>query len=67
MSKKYHITASVRNASGHQLWEVEADSPEDALAKFNDGEGDIVHEEIEVNSLEDVTLDDVEEAREESE
>lgn len=59
---KYQILVDVRSVSGTQLWEVEADSPEDALAKYNDGDGDVVHEEIEVTSLEDAILSNVSEA-----
>lgn len=61
---KYHITAGVNQANGHQVWEVKANSPKEALQKFREGEGDVVHEEIEVYSLEEVTLADVEEVTE---
>lgn len=59
---KYQILVDVRSVSGTQLWEVAADSPEDALAKYNAGEGDVVGEEIEVTSLEEARLSDVSEA-----
>lgn len=56
----YHLTASIRQANGHQVWEIEADSPEEALAKYKQGEGEVIHEEIEIGSLEDVSLADIE-------
>lgn len=62
--KKYWINADIRSVNGTQLWQVEADSPEEALEAFNNGSGDVVHEEIEVQSLEEVTLDDISEQRE---
>ena len=61
---KFHITASVRNVQGHQLWELEADNKRDALEKFEDGEGNVIHEELEVCALDDVTINDVEEVKE---
>lgn len=59
---KYHIDVDIKNANGTQCWEVEAESPEEALRKYNDGDGEVVHEEIEVTELEDATLDVVREA-----
>jgi chromosome segregation ATPase len=48
---KYLLTCGIKEASGHQCWTVDADSPEDALAKFKAGEGDFYAEEVEVTSL----------------
>jgi hypothetical protein len=56
----YHLMASIKQASGHQIWEIEAESPEEALKKYKQGEGNVVHEEIEVGSLDDVRLEDIE-------
>lgn len=61
---KYFIDVEVKRACGTQIWEIEADSPEDALAKFQEGGGDIIQEELEVLSLEEVALDSVREAGE---
>lgn len=57
---KYQLTRSVQSAQGYQVFEVEADSEEEAFAKFQQGEGDVVHEEIEVTDLGDWSIDDIE-------
>lgn len=63
---KYRIDRDVENASGTQTYEVEASSKEDALVRFNNWEGDVVYEEVELDpSGNDVTLGDVYEAEEE--
>ena len=49
---KYDIIVSVI-AKGHQIFRLEADSPEDALTKFKlNGAYEIVVEELEVQELE---------------
>lgn len=45
---EYTIQTKVLAVSGYQFWTVEADSEEEALQKFNDGDGDHEREEIEV-------------------
>ena len=52
---RYDIRASV-NARGTQYYEIEADSEQDALKKFNDGGGEFVDEDIEVTDIEDVEI-----------
>ncbi len=47
---KYRVDVDVESASGFQTWEVEADSPEQALVKLKKGDGDIVENQIEVTS-----------------
>ena len=57
--KKYMITVNVESASGTQDWVVEAESAEDALERYNNGEGDIEYSEIEVTQLGDVSIEQV--------
>lgn len=59
---KYNINIEVTTANGYQVVQVEANSKEDALKKFNDGGGDIIEHEVEVESICEVTIDNVEEA-----
>jgi len=40
---------------GTQTWRVTGDSPEDAFKRFKAGEGDIIHEELEVQQLDGVS------------
>lgn len=58
---KYEITVDVERAEGWQLWRVEAASKEDALAKFKNGEGDCICENLEVTELCEPTLASVDE------
>lgn len=60
--KKYHIMVQVDKAHGHQCWEVEARSREEALQKYNEGNGEIIHEELEVTALCEPEIDAVHEA-----
>jgi hypothetical protein len=48
---KYIVTVDVIHATGTQSWEVEADSPQDAIDKYNKGGGDFLFEDIEVTDL----------------
>lgn len=59
--KRYVAIRHIASASGTQLFEVEANSKEEAFRKFENGEGNFVEEEIEVESLEELTIDDVHE------
>lgn len=59
--KRYIVTANVQLASGIQVWEVMAESPEDARRRWEDGEAVLLHEEIEV---EDCDFSSAEEAGE---
>lgn len=61
---KYNITVGVHNVQGYQVWELEAGSPEEALELYNSGAGDVVHEELEVCSLDEAHIDNVEEVDE---
>ena len=68
---KYLLPVPVESVNGTQYWEVEATSPARAIAAFRQGRGRIVHEEIEVTALgevnvEDVTIVDEEETRDEN-
>lgn len=58
----YHIDTEIENADGTQTWEFEASTKEEALEKYNQGDGDIVAEEIEVTRLRKPELSDVYEA-----
>jgi len=57
---KYYIDVDVIKASGSQTWEVEADSPEQALVELKKGEGDIIDTDIEVISsgIDNATVDE---------
>lgn len=46
--KKYHVEIDCTNFYGTQIWEIEADSKEEALKKYNAGKGDIVETNVEV-------------------
>lgn len=59
--KKFQIVRSVQDASGHQIFEVEANSKEEAAEKFRNGEGDFVSEEVEVTSLSPINEREIEE------
>lgn len=59
--KRYLITVDVKQARGSQQFAVEAETPEEAVALFNAGEGEYVSEEIEVVDLHPVSLENVEE------
>ena len=48
---KFRINRDVEQASGVQVFEVEADSTNEAYQKFKVGEGDIVDHEVEVTHL----------------
>lgn len=58
--RKYRVDRDVENASGTQTYEVEAESKEDAREKFNNWEGDVVCEEVELDpSSDEIPLADV--------
>lgn len=59
--KTYELTVPVESVNGTQLWRVKAESPKDAIARFKKGEGDCIGEEIEVTSLGEVSVSDVQE------
>jgi hypothetical protein len=56
---KYLLPVPVESVSGTQYWAVEATSPARAIAAFRQGQGSIVHEEIEVTALGEVDVQDV--------
>lgn len=49
---KFLVTTSVTAAAGHQYWEVEADSIEEAKIKFDEDGGEFINEEVEVTDIE---------------
>lgn len=53
------IDVEAKDFNGHQTWTMEAETPEEALQKYKNGEGEISGEEIEVTSLEEPSLKDV--------
>lgn len=59
--KTYHISTSVKEVHGTQVWAVQAESPSEALAKYESTGGEFVAEEIEVQRLAEPTLEDVQE------
>jgi hypothetical protein len=56
---KYLLPVPVESVNGTQYWAVEATSPARAIAAFRQGQGSIVHEEIEVTALGEVNVADV--------
>jgi len=58
---KYMIPVCVTKAEGQQTFSVEADSPEEAIEAFKNGEGELVEEEIEVTDLdtESISVEDL--------
>jgi hypothetical protein len=56
---KYLLPVPVESVNGTQYWAVEAASPARAIAAFRQGQGSIVHEEIEVTALGEVDVQDV--------
>lgn len=61
---KYEVPTRVENAEGTQTWLVEADSPEDAIARVKRGEGVFLRDEIEVTEISYPEPDEVEEHHE---
>jgi hypothetical protein len=59
----YYITSEVKSVAGWQQWRVEAESEEEALRLFRQGDVEFVDEEIEVQDIEDenVQIEAVEE------
>lgn len=45
---EYTIQTKVLAVSGHQFWTVVADSEEEALQKYKEGDYEFEHEDIEV-------------------
>ena len=60
--KRYIVTVQVATAEGYQVYVVDADSPEAAIEAYHAGEGELTDEEINITSLEDPGIEDVEEA-----
>ena len=58
---KYDITLGITSAEGSQTFRVEADNEEGAIIEFNKNGGEIVSNDVEVQSLEEATIHDVEE------
>ena len=55
------FATTVERAEGWQLWLIEAESKEAALAKFKNGEGDCIAESVEVTDIGQPTLASVHE------
>ena len=49
---KFRIYVSVSRARGSQVWELEAEDPAQARALWEDGEGELVQEELEADDQE---------------
>jgi len=62
---KYTCIREVVTVTGHQEFQVEANSLEDAKRAFLAGEAEITHEELSVEHLEDWDFDEIEETEEE--
>jgi len=59
---KYTCIREVTTVTGHQEFQVEASSLEDAKRAFLEGEADITHEELSVEDLTDWDFDEIQEA-----
>lgn len=53
---KYVIPLEVKSCNGNQEFIVEADSIEEAIEKFKNGEGEFLSEEIEVMDFEEIDV-----------
>ena len=58
--KKYLIRVPVERAHGEQLYEIEADSPEEALALYQTGDHECVSEELEVERCGEPEINEIE-------
>jgi hypothetical protein len=56
--KKYAADIEVTKVEGDQTWVVEACSKEEAFDLWNKGEGDVVHEELNVQGLRKPSIDE---------
>lgn len=48
---RYEIIVPITRATGHRVYEVEASSPEEALALYHQGDVDFVDEVIDVEDV----------------
>lgn len=58
---RYIITAEAKELTGSQVYEVDADNPQEALQKAKDGNYERIYEELEVQEVEWPNVDDIEE------
>lgn len=56
--KKYRVDVEVKSVVGHQTIEVAAHSKEEALYVYNTGGGEFIHDDLEVQDSEEVSVDD---------
>lgn len=56
----YRIIQEVKRASGWQSWTVEAQNAEEALSKHRAGESEFEDSEVEVTSLEEPEIREIE-------
>lgn len=56
--KKYRVDVEVIEVHGHQTYEVAAHSKEHALHVFNTVGGEFIDEELEVQSSEEISVND---------
>jgi len=57
----YRLRVPVERASGEQIHEIEADSPEEALALWETGEHECVSEELEVDKIGEPEIEEIKE------
>jgi len=57
----FRVRCDVDNVNGYQSWIVEASSKEEAILKYEKGEGEFEAEELEVTSLDPPDISAVEE------
>jgi len=57
--KRYRLTCPIEDANGIQVYEVEAATPEGALAVWKKGETECVCEEIEVTRLGEPEIEEI--------
>lgn len=56
---RYEIKVNITRATGFQFWEVDAATPEEALAAFNAGQGTLVDEELSATEIRTPRVKDV--------
>lgn len=56
---KYHVHVKVVRARGRQTWAIEAKNKKAAIDAWNDGDGDCIHEELEADESEIISVEKV--------
>ena len=62
--KIFDITLGGNSHHSTVVWQIKANSKEEALEKYKNGEGDIIFEEVEVMGFDEISKDDITEKTE---